>query len=55
MSIKITKYEAACNLGGCIEEIYQNALLGDFEEKRKKGPQFQFFGTGAPKACAAVH
>ena len=31
MSIKITKYEAACNLGGCIEEIYQNALLGDFE------------------------
>lgn len=31
MSIKITKYEAACNLGGCIDEIYQKALLGDFE------------------------
>lgn len=31
MSIKITKYEAACNLGGCIEEIYQKALLADFE------------------------
>lgn len=30
MSIKITKYEAACNLGGCIEDIYQKALLGDF-------------------------
>ena len=29
MSIKITKYEAVCNLGGCIEEIYQKAISGD--------------------------
>ena len=27
--MKITNYEAICNLGNCINEIYEKAIIGD--------------------------